>query len=152
MQRIYPLFAALSALVLAQVVKPFLYRRKNGKWAWHYIIESGGFPSSHSSLVTALTCSVGLQEGWTSTMFAICCAFSMIIMFDAFNVRWYAGKNIEVTQQLIQDIQEKLNADLDDPVYEEKLKTVLGHRAYEVLGGFILGLIISFVYYYILWR
>ncbi|MCF0114573.1 MAG: divergent PAP2 family protein [Erysipelotrichaceae bacterium] len=152
MQRIYPFIAAVSALVLAQVVKPFLYRRKNGEWDWITIIEGGGLPSSHSSLVTALTLSVGLQEGFSSTAFAISLAFSLIIMFDAFNVRWYAGKNNEVTKQLIKDLQEKLDIELDNPIYEEKLKPVLGHKASEVLAGLILGLIIAIIYYYILWR
>ena len=61
------------------------------------------FPSSHSSTVTALSISIGLSEGFDSALFAITCVFSFIVVYDAANVRYYAGKNIQLTKQLISE-------------------------------------------------
>ena len=59
------------------------------------------------------------------------------------NVRYYAGQNIQITQQLIKDISELSQIKLDDPIYFTKMKDVLGHKGFEVLGGIILGLIVA---------
>ena len=33
----------------------------------------------------------------------------------------------------------------DDPIYQEKLKNVLGHKFVEVIGGFVVGLIVPLI-------
>lgn len=142
---LYPLAAALIANVIAQVAKVFSHYYRTGEWNVRWVYASGGFPSSHSSTVTALSLAVGLQEGFNSALFAVAAVFSFIVMYDACHVRYYTGKNIELTQRLITDLQEMTGLKFSDPVYQEKLKTVLGHKLVEVLGGFIVGLIIPFL-------
>lgn len=44
-------------------------------------------PSSHTSLVIGLTTAVGVKEGTTSDLFAICLIFSLVVMYDASGVR-----------------------------------------------------------------
>ena len=109
-------------------------------------------PSSHSSLVTALTLAVGLTEGFDSTLFYISLCFSCIICFDAANVRYYASQNISLTKKLIDDLKELHDLDLpfEDPIYQKKMKDVLGHTYFEVLGGIILGVLVVFVCYIIM--
>ena len=34
---------------------------------------------------------------------------------------------------------------LDDPIYFEKIKDVLGHRMIEAIGGFVLGIAITLI-------
>ena len=106
---------------------------------------SGGFPSSHSSTVTALSLAIGIQEGFDSTIFDVTCIFSLIVMYDACHVRYYSGKNIALTQQLIKDLKTMVGLNLDDPIYQEKLKSILGHKGIEVLGGFFVGLIVPMI-------
>lgn len=139
---LFPLVSALLANLLAQIGKTIVYYYRAGKWDLQWVIQSGGFPSSHSSTVTALSLAIGIQEGFSSAIFAVTCIFSIIVMYDACHVRYYTGKNIELTQQLIKDIKEFTGVKMDDPIYHEKLKTILGHKVIEVIGGFILGLII----------
>ena len=55
-------------------------------------------------------------------------------MYDACHVRYYSGKNIELTQQLVKDLREMTGLRFDDPIYQEKLKNVLGHKFVEVIG------------------
>lgn len=148
-ENMYPFWAGVISLVAAQLLKPLIYYIVKKDWNPHLIGESGGFPSSHSALVSALTLAVGLQESFTSTIFAITAAFSVVIIYDAANVRYYSGVNIKIVKQLLKDLQEQTDITLDDPVYKLKTKEVLGHRWFEVFGGIILGVIIAILMYYI---
>lgn len=149
---LYVIIASFVAHTLAQVLKLIILSRKTGKWKWewHYFFASGGFPSSHASAVMSLVIGVALVEGINSTSFAIAVVFASIIMYDAMNVRYYAGKNIQITRQLIDDLQSKEVELSDSPLYLTKMKDVLGHKAMEVLTGAILGGIVAFVLYQVL--
>ena len=142
---LYPLVTALLSNILAQVLKTVVYYYRTGKWDFHSVIASGGFPSSHSSTVTALSLSIGIQEGFDSAIFAVTTIFSFIVMYDACHVRYYSGKNIELTQQLVKDLREMTGLHFDDPIYQEKLKNVLGHKFVEVIGGFVVGLAVPLI-------
>lgn len=142
---LYPLVTALLSNILAQVLKTVVYYYRTGKWNFHWVIASGGFPSSHSSTVTALSLSIGIQEGFDSAIFAVTTIFSFIVMYDACHVRYYSGKNIELTQQLVKDLREMTGLHFDDPIYQEKLKNVLGHKFVEVIGGFVVGLAVPLI-------
>lgn len=142
---LYPLVTALLSNILAQVLKTVVYYYRTGKWDFHLVIASGGFPSSHSSTVTALSLSIGIQEGFDSAIFAVTTIFSFIVMYDACHVRYYSGKNIELTQQLVKDLREMTGLHFDDPIYQEKLKNVLGHKFVEVIGGFVVGLAVPLI-------
>ena len=144
----YPFWSAITAAVLAQLLKPVINYMKTGKWNLTLIKDSGGMPSSHTALVTALALSVGLQERFSSTIFAVTAALAVIVIYDAANVRYYSGQNIRVTQQLVKDVQEELNTEFTDPVYKIKLKDVLGHKWMEVFGGAVLGALIAIIFHY----
>lgn len=141
--------AAVSSFLLAQILKPIWYYCLHKEWHWDLIGSSGGMPSSHSSLVTALTLAVGIVEGFNSSAFYISLCFSCIICFDAANVRYYAGQNISLTRKLIKDLQElhDLRLPFDDPIYQKKMKEVLGHTYFEVLGGIIVAIVTVAVCY-----
>lgn len=147
--KMYPFWAAILANIVAQLLKPIFHYLRTRQWRPHLIIESGGFPSSHTSTVTALTLSVGIVENFNSTIFAVTLMFGMIVAYDAANVRYYAGQNIRITQQLIKDIQMLTQTKLDDPIYLLKIKEVLGHKWTEVLGGILVGLLIGGLLYFL---
>lgn len=145
LENLFPLWIALASNVAAQVAKPFIYYYRTGKFDIRYTIACGGFPSSHTSTVTALSVAVGIVEGFDSTLFAIAIIFSFIVIYDAVNVRYYAGKNIQLTKQLINDLSDMIKLPLDDPIYHEKMKDVLGHRLVEAIGGLVVGIVITFL-------
>ncbi|MBP3891765.1 MAG: divergent PAP2 family protein [Solobacterium sp.] len=144
----YPFWSAIVSALLAQVLKPFIYYMYHRQWQWKLMHASGGFPSSHSALVSALALSVGLHEQFRSTIFAVTLAMAVIVIYDAANVRYYSGQNIRITKQLIKDLQDELPIDLDDPIYETKIKDVLGHKWTEVFGGIALGLLIATLFHF----
>ena len=85
---LFPLVSALLSNVVAQVAKTFVYYYRTGKWDLHWVMASGGFPSSHTSTVTALSLAIGIQEGFDSAIFAVTAIFSFIVMYDACHVRY----------------------------------------------------------------
>ncbi len=136
--------SGIIGLVSAQILKPFFGLLRHRKFDSEIFFASGGFPSSHTSFVVGTTTAIGLVDGVKSSTFALGIVVSLIVMYDAMNVRYYAGKNIELTKQIIRDLK-KHEFHLDNPLYINNFKEILGHERLEVLGGFILGVITPFV-------
>lgn len=146
----YVLLSAIISNFLAQALKPLFHYIRTGERSFGMFFESGGFPSSHTSMVVALTFAIAYKEGFDSNAFFISAVFSLITIYDAANVRYYAGQNIAITRQLIHDIEALTQTKLSDPVYLMKFKTVLGHKWIEVFGGIILGISVPSVLYFML--
>lgn len=126
---------------IAQIIKIIIDCIRNKTLNLKLITSSGGMPSSHSSFVTSLACSVGFEEGFSSTLFAIAFVLSMIVMYDASGVRRAAGKQAEVLNIFIANF-EKHGIKIDS-----KLKELLGHSPIEVFAGAILGIVVSVLMY-----
>jgi Divergent PAP2 family len=92
--------SGLVAWFLAQTIKVFLNFFMERKWDLGIFFSSGGMPSSHSSLCTALTASVAFCHGVSDSLFPVCLGFSSIVMYDAIGVRRHAGMQAEVNYLL----------------------------------------------------
>lgn len=135
------LFIALFAWALAQIIKVPIeyarYRRLN----WGLMFSSGGMPSSHSALMTSVTLGTGLLYGFDTPVFALAFAISMIVIYDAAGVRREAGRHAEKINILINGFFS------GNAISEEQLKEVIGHTPGQVLGGVVLGIVITFLCY-----
>jgi acid phosphatase family membrane protein YuiD len=134
--------AAFLAWMIGQFLKFPLEYLLNKKWNWGIIFSSGGLPSSHSSLVTAVTITIGLQEGFGSAVFALSAAIAMVVIYDAAGVRRQAGIHAERINQIMSNFFES------GQLPEKELKEMLGHTPFEVLAGILLGVIISLTLYW----
>jgi acid phosphatase family membrane protein YuiD len=133
------LIAAVLAWFIGQFLKfPFDYLL-NKRWNWGIMFSAGGMPSSHSSLVTAVTLTIGFQEGFGSAIFALSAALAMIVIYDAAGVRRQAGIHAERINQIMKNFFES------GQLQEEELKEMLGHTPFEVISGVVLGLLISLI-------
>ncbi|MHB1652204.1 MAG: divergent PAP2 family protein [Desulfitobacteriaceae bacterium] len=131
------LFSALLAWLVAQASKMAVYLFLQKRLDWQLLLSSGGFPSSHSATVSALTLGIGKYYGWNSPIFAVSAVFAMIVMYDAAGVRRAAGKQAEVINQLVERLYQG-----SDPS-QERLKELIGHSPLEVFGGVIVGVIVG---------
>lgn len=132
------LMVALLACLAAQVLKGILELIRHRKLNLRVMVETGGMPSSHSALVTALACGIGQSLGWSSPAFAITSVFSVIVMYDAAGVRQAAGKQAKILNQIIDELfQEKPEFN------EDRLKELLGHTPFQVIAGSALGAAIA---------
>ncbi len=134
-----PLIAALIAWAAAQIIKVVIDSIFSKKISLKSLVASGGMPSSHSSLVTALTTVIGVQYGLGSVYFAISATLAMIVMYDAFNVRRAAGEQAKAINKIIEALIK--NQVIDN---EKAMKEILGHSPFQVLMGFLLGLAVGF--------
>lgn len=133
------LIAALLGWFLAQGLKPFVHYARTRRWNWGLWFSSGGMPSSHSALMSATTVSVGLFEGFGTSIFAVALAISMIVVYDAAGVRRQAGMHAERINKMINELFS------GQPISEQSLKEVLGHTPRQVIAGVFFGMAIAVV-------
>ncbi len=145
----YPFWSFFISVCIAQVLKPVISLATGKGFKLRLMVASGGMPSSHTAGVASLCLSVGLTDSFNSPLFAITLAFGLIVAYDAANVRYYSGKNIQITKQIISDLKQDSEIELTDPIYEEPLKDVLGHRWHEVIVGGAIGLLCALALRYI---
>ena len=139
------LIAGFSAWGLAQIIKVPLNYLARREWDWALLLRAGGMPSSHSALVAATAHSIGLFEGFDTAMFALSVAIAVIVIYDATGIRRQAGKHAEIINAMVRDLAS------GHPLREEQLREVLGHTPLEALGGMLLGLLVSQIFWYIWW-
>lgn len=151
----FPLLAALSAIVFAQIIKIPIKLIFTKEFQPGLAFSTGGMPSSHSAAVAALTTGIGILDGVNSTTFAVSFVFSVIIMFDASGVRRQSGKQAIVLNQLIKDFQYFVDGakhwnKKEEYEKREELKELLGHEPIEVFFGGLTGVGIAFLWYALL--
>jgi hypothetical protein len=116
-------------------MKAFLltFRKKKGSFKFNLYSLPGGFPSSHSATVSALSTAVGIMNGFSSAIFAVSVILAFFIIYDAKVIRGAAGKQAQSLNKLI----DVLDEDID------KLREILGHSLVEISGGIMIGIIVG---------
>lgn len=95
--------------------------------------RSGGMPSGHTASFVGLSTYLGWSIGFNSSIFALAICTTIIVIYDAVNVRYAVGKQGEL-----------LNLIADDSSKDyKKLKIVNGHTVPQVIVGAIIGAIIG---------
>lgn len=139
------LFISLTAWTLAQLIKVPIGFLMEHRLNWGLLFSSGGMPSSHSALMSAVTLSIGLYEGFETPLFALAFAISMVVIYDAAGVRREAGRHAEKINILINELFS------GKQISEEQLKEVIGHTPGQVVAGVALGTIIPLLFY-LVWK
>ena len=134
------LWVSVAASLLAQFLKPFTYLMRGYPFDWHHIADTGGFPSSHSALVTALATGLGIQYGFDSPLFALAVGLAAIVTYDASGVRREAGEHARAINIIIAELLE------GEPIGELELDEVLGHSRVEVAGGIVFGILLMLLW------
>lgn len=131
--------AAAIAWFIAQALKILISFIENKKIDWSLATASGGMPSSHTSFVIAATTMIARKEGVESSIFALAVVLSVVVMYDAMNVRRAVGHIGQTLNQIIDNFNKTGKVNVDN------VKEILGHSPIQVLAGFILGLLIGFM-------
>tara|TARA_Y100001933_G_C18904167_1_gene523796 strand:+ start:63 stop:542 length:480 start_codon:yes stop_codon:yes gene_type:complete len=128
------LFWSVVSCLVAQFLKiPFnLFIER--KFRLGIMFETGGMPSSHSALITAITSGLGLDLGFDSPFFALSVCISLIVMYDASGVRRSAGLHAIEINKISKEITKTSDVNL---------KETLGHTKLQVFVGSLLGPMIS---------
>ena len=130
----HALLAWLVACVVAQTIKILLGVLRRRRFDFRWLFGTGGMPSTHAAGVTALSVAVGLQDGFSSSLFALAIAFTVITLFDAQGVRRWSGRQAQILNKMMEDMYFKRR------IQEQRLKELLGHTPIEVVVGMGVGL------------
>ena len=118
------LIVGIVSWFLAQVFKCISNLILTKKFSIERLFGDGGMPSGHSATVVSVAVATGLYEGFDSAIFAIAMILAIVVMHDAMNVRYQAGK-------------------------QAKLKELLGHTPLQVAAGRLLGIATAIIMYLI---
>ena len=125
---------ALLAWFVAQTIKVLLGLFIHRRLDISLFVTSGGMPSSHSALVVACTTAIGRLYGVEGPLFALAVMVSVVVMYDACNVRRSAGDTARLVNKLLEHM-EQLTAE----EFADRLREVMGHTPLQVLVGALLG-------------
>jgi acid phosphatase family membrane protein YuiD len=134
------LLIPLLMWVSAQIIKFFLYSFKHGL-DWKFLFEYGHLPSSHTACVTSLMVVTGYYAGLNSPVFGVAFSLGILTIYDAIKLRAYIGDYGKTINRFIEEAGKK---------NYPKLKERVGHTATEAISGFVLGIIGSFFWIWIL--
>lgn len=126
-----PFIAWLVAGVTKFIINYIRYNRKAFS-----LIGNGGFPSTHTTVVTSTTMLIGFYKGFNTPIFGLAVTVLYIIIIDALGIRKAVGKHAQV-----------LNKYVVINTKEEILRERQGHNHMEVFGGLVLGIFLAYVIY-----
>ena len=135
------LWWALAACGIAQLSKLLIELVVHRRWRPAVLVETGGMPSSHSSLLTGTAAGIGWQQGFDGGLFALAATMCFVVLYDAAGVRRAAG----ITAQRVNGLPDGLwdphpDGSKGDAAPQFKpLKENLGHTRLEVLVGSLIG-------------
>ena len=150
----FPLWAALFAVLFAQFIKVPVQFIATRKLDWALMTSTGGMPSSHSAMVTALATGVAIESGLNSPLFAVATVFAIVTMYDASGVRRQAGKHATVLNQLVFEFKKlvsevKAMPEKKEEEVRKELKELLGHEPSEVFFGGLTGIFLTLAIHFL---
>lgn len=97
--------------------------------------RSGGMPSGHTASFVGLSMYLGMTYGFLSSIFALAVCTTIIVIYDAVNVRYAVGEQGKLLNVIV----------MDNNYSKRKVKVVEGHTIPQVIVGTIIGIIIGFL-------
>jgi acid phosphatase family membrane protein YuiD len=106
----------------------------------YYMTKSGGMPSGHTASFVALDITLGLIYGWDNPVFALATCVTIIIIYDAVNVRYAVGEHGKLLNEI---------AESDNNPKTKSQKIVEGHTIPQAIVGGIIGALLGYGVYLI---
>ena len=130
------LFFSITAWMIAQSMKVISLMLFKREFKPSLFFSSGGMPSAHSAFMASVSAQIGLISGFSSDVFALSCAITTVVVYDAYNVRHSVGLQGKALNKMIEYAKE----DHDRPEIQT-LKEVMGHTPLQVFCGVLLGIV-----------
>ncbi|KAH0466546.1 hypothetical protein IEQ34_003784 [Dendrobium chrysotoxum] len=94
------LVASALSCAIGQISKPFTSAINGNGIDFKAAIRSGGMPSTHSAAVVAAATSIGLERGFSDSIFGMSLVFASVVMYDAQGVRREVGYQAKILNKL----------------------------------------------------
>lgn len=135
-------FAGFMVAQTAKLVAALV--RNKGKMTFsevrYWLFRSGGMPSGHAASFVAATTACGWARGFTSVECVILICTSIIIIYDAVNVRYAVGEHGKLLNEI---------AVSDNNAKTKPQKLVEGHTIPQAVVGILLGFTLGTLMYYL---
>ncbi len=102
-------------------------------------------PSSHTAVFVSLTTIIGLVEGFDTPLFFITAFVTAVFVRDAVGIRWELGQHGKVLNHIMTTLPEE-----SQKKFPEKLQERLGHTPKEATVGFIIGTVLTVLFFLLL--
>lgn len=123
------IFLSVAVACFASQAIKFLYAlARERRMDFYKLWESGGMPSAHSAVVSALAFSVYLEQG-VSALFVVTLIISIIFVRDALGLRATVEKQASILKKISKEAL--------------SLRDFKGHKFLEVATGVILGIFVA---------
>jgi acid phosphatase family membrane protein YuiD len=137
------LISCVAATLLSQVLKFIIELLNKGKKDYSLLFETGGMPSSHAGLVSALLLSLYFVDGF-SVVFIVALIFGLIVIRDAFGIRRQSGEQAKIINHII------FNLKLEKKLKIKRLRELVGHTTIQVIAGLLVGGIVAVIVHIII--
>ena len=130
-------WAAIVAGTMAQLIKVAGSSGRESRFAWQRFFDTGGMPSSHTAVVSALTTAIGVRTGVHGSLFSLSLIFSLYFIGEAGGLRQDVGRQARVLNAIVEELRESHALD------QKRLKELVGHTWSEVAAGLVLGVAVG---------
>lgn len=96
------------------------------------LIGYGGFPSTHTTILSSVTFLIGFREGFDTPVFSLGLGTLLILVIDAHGLRRKVGEHARILNELQEAV---------------KVRERMGHSWVEIFGGLVLGIILAYLCY-----
>ena len=121
----------------AQLLKFAVESIRARRPCWRALVATGGMPSCHSALVSALAFAVGFTDGFDEPYAMVAFGLGLIVLIDAVTLRHEAGEHAKLLNRIIRHLN---TVNDDDRIEAERL----GHTVREMLAGVMFGGLVAF--------
>ncbi len=114
-------------------IKFLISSARQRRWTFN-LVGNGGFPSNHSSVVSAMATLIALREGIDHPAFGVAVTLGFIVMIDANSLRQHVGRQAAAINRLAVAV-----------TGHTTLRERMGHTLVEICGGIVTGIGMGFL-------
>ena len=122
-----------AAWVIAGCFKFLINRMRFGRDSYS-LIGYGGFPSTHTTIISSVVFMAGFTYGFKTPIFSLGLGILLLMIIDAHGLRNKVGEHA----RLLNGLQDKVT-----------LRERMGHSWWEIFGGLMLGLLLAWATSYL---
>ncbi len=122
-----------------QTLKILFYSLANKRVTIEKFFQADGIPNLHSAAFSSMATGIGIKHGHSSLIFSLISVYSIIIIHDTIRVKSEKVKQLDVLTDIISNIK-TLSKDLENVTLK-----VLQFRAFDVISGACLGILLAFL-------
>lgn len=134
------LIIPVAVFAVSQALK-ILIKTYKEPFEFSHLTAYGGWPSAHTSFVTSAAVIALIEDGWNSAVFVLAVVFLIIIIRDALGIRMHLSEHGRALNKIVKE-----SHDLNENGYKW-LGERLGHTPWEIIGGLIVGVVVTLLMY-----